>query len=137
MNHTFGFQSELTRCVHVPIFTEAIVDKFARSISFQFLHNCLGASNSRIVILLWNVKSVIIGHACHGALSDQIDPRSVQKDNFQYQKINKTTRCGFFDVAVKSVICSEMLPENHISADSDTLRICKVLESKRLLQIQN
>ena len=57
-----------------------------------------------------------MNHACHGALLTQIDSRIAQKDNFQFQKINKTTRRGFFDVTIKTVICSEKLPEKQISA---------------------
>ena len=33
----------------------------------------------------------------------------------KYQEIEKTTRCGFFALVIKVVICSEMVPENQIS----------------------
>jgi len=46
------------------------------------------------------VNHKILTQAYHGALKDQIDSKPAKKDNFQYQKYQKTTRCGFFDVVV-------------------------------------
>jgi hypothetical protein len=50
-----------------------------------------------------------------GILLDQINyrPDLLVK---QYQEINKTTRYRFFEMVVKDVICSGILPENQISA---------------------